>query len=105
MVVLAGPDGAGKSTLFETRVAPRFAGSVVNAALIQRHELSDPSPEGAYGAAQIASQRRDTLMAQRKSFAIETVVSHPSKLELVTRARDLGYDIVVLHSGVDQADL
>ncbi|MCH8488641.1 MAG: hypothetical protein LAT81_01760 [Oceanicaulis sp.] len=47
MILLAGPNGAGKSTLYHTRVAPAFAGSFINADIIQRDELADQSPQAA----------------------------------------------------------
>jgi len=62
MIVLAGPNGAGKSTLYATRVAPGFAGPFINADIIQRNELRDPSPEASYEAARIASSRRAAIV-------------------------------------------
>ncbi|WP_181160001.1 hypothetical protein [Sandaracinobacter neustonicus] len=44
LIVLAGPNGADKSTLYATRVAPLFAGPFINADIIQRDELGDPLP-------------------------------------------------------------
>jgi predicted ABC-type ATPase len=55
MIVLAGPNGAGKSTLYESRIASSFAGPFINADIIQRDELRDPSPAASYEAASIAS--------------------------------------------------
>ena len=104
-MVLAGPNGAGKSTLYTTRVAPAFAGPFVNADLIQRDELRDPSMSAAYAAARIAEDRRRTLLSQGRSFATETVFSHPSKLAILETARARGYLVVVLHVGVDSPDL
>ena len=105
MILLAGPNGAGKSTLYRTRVAPAFAGPFVNADLIQRDELHDPSPAAAYRAAEIAEARRREIMARRGDLATETVFSHPSKLELVERARGAGYAVWVMHVGVEDADI
>jgi len=105
MVLIAGPNGAGKTTLYETRVAPVFFGPFVNADLIQRDELGDPSPDAAYRAARIAETRRNECLARGKSFATETVFSHPSKLELVRQAKVQGFAVVLLHVGVATADL
>lgn len=104
-MLLAGPNGAGKSTLYQTRVAPSFAGPFVNADLIQRDELKDASMEASYRAAEIAAERRASLLDARKSFVTETVFSHPSKLDIITDARTRGYIIVVMHVGVDGPDL
>lgn len=105
LVLLAGPNGAGKSTLYQTRVAPSFAGPFINADIIQRDELRDPSMEAAYEAARIAGARRLELLEARRSFAAETVFSHPSKLEVIETARKRGYLIIVMHVGVDGPDL
>ena len=105
LVLLAGPNGAGKSTLYETRVAPSFAGPFINADLIQRDELKDPSMEASYRAAQIAAERRTRLLDDRKSFATETVFSHPSKLDIITEAQARGYMVIVMHVGVDDPEL
>ena len=105
LVLLAGPNGAGKSTLYQTRVAPRFAGPFINADLIQRDELGDPSMEASYRAARIAEARRGEMLDARRSFATETVFSHPSKLEIITAARAHGYRVIVMHVGVDSPDL
>ena len=43
--VIAGPNGAGKSTFYETVVRPTTDAPFVNADLIQRDELVDPSPK------------------------------------------------------------
>lgn len=105
MIVLAGPNGAGKSTLYETRVAPSFAGPFINADIIQRDELRDPSPKASYEAANIATSRRADYLARGRDFVTETVFSHPSKLELIDEARNLGFTVIVMHVGVDTPDL
>ena len=105
LVLLAGPNGAGKTTLYQTRVAPSFAGPFVNADLIQRDELNDASMAASYRAAEIAAERRTSLLDARKSFATETVFSHPSKLDVITDARIRGYIIIVMHVGVNDPDL
>jgi len=105
LVLLAGPNGAGKSTLYETRVAPSFAGPFINADVIQREELKDASMEASYKAAGIARDRRSEMLAAGKSFATETVFSHPSKLEIVEDAQARGYIVIVMHVGVDSAEL
>ena len=105
LVLLAGPNGAGKSTLYQTRVAPSFAAPFINADLIQTDELKDASMEASYRAAEIAAERRAGLLEAHKSFATETVFSHPSKLDIITDARARGYVVIVMHVGVDDPDL
>lgn len=105
IVVLAGPNGAGKSTLYEARIAPSFAGPFINADIIQRDELRDPSLDASYDAAKIASSRRADFLAQGRDFVTETVFSHPSKLELIDDARARGFTVIMMHVGVDTPDI
>lgn len=95
--LVVGPNGAGKSTFVEQRLAPLLPNSVfVNADVIAKDRWPDAAEEHSYEAAQIAATIRGTLIEQGESFIAETVFSHPSKLELIDRARKAGY-VVVLH--------
>ena len=105
LALLAGPNGAGKTTLYETYVAPSLRAPFVNADLIQRDELRDPSPEASYRAARIADERRDAYLAAGRSFVTETVFSHPSKVALVRAAKARGFVVILFHIGVASADL
>ncbi len=105
LAILAGPNGAGKSTLYETRLAPSLSVPFVNADLIQRDELEDTNIAIAYKAAKIAAQRREEFLQQRRSFATETVFSHPSKLDLIKKAKGFGYRVMLFHVNVDTPDL
>lgn len=105
LIVLAGPNGSGKSTLYETRIAPTFSAPFVNADIIQRDELGENDMNAAYKAAQIAADRRDTLLAERRSFATESVFSHPSKLDLIEAGKRLGYRVMLFHVCVEDPDL
>ena len=105
MIVLAGANGTGKSTLYATRVAPNFSGPFINADIIQRDELGDASPDAAYEAARIAADRRQDFLSRGEDFVTETVFSHPSKMDLIYAARAKGFDIVLMHIGVDSPDI
>ena len=105
LFLIAGPNGAGKSTFYDTVLAQRIAAPFINADIIQRDELQDPSPRASYRAAEIAEQRRRDAIAEGRTFVMETVFSHPSKLALLRYARAAGYRIVVFHIGLQSADL
>lgn len=78
--VLAGPNGAGKSTLYRALVAPRHPGLPLA----------------------VGDEARLARLALCESFATETAFSHPSKLELLARARDLGFGIALYIVCVDE---
>lgn len=105
LFLLAGPNGAGKTTFYETVLKARVYAPFVNADIIQRDELGNRSVKAAYEAARIADARRRALVEARRSFVMETVFSHPSKLEFLHQARRVDYRLVVFHLHVASPDL
>lgn len=106
MYMIAGPNGAGKSTLYETRIKPVLRGvPFINADVIQRDEIKDPSMQAAYKAAQIAEQRRQAYLAEGRSFVSESTFSHESKLTLIHEAKRAGFRVVLYHVNVRSADM
>jgi predicted ABC-type ATPase len=94
--LIAGPDGAGKSTFVEFTLAPLLAGSVfVNADEIAQQRWPQDPAEHAYEAALIAAETRAKLIELGRPFIAETGFSHPSKLELVDTAHAAGYTVVL----------
>ena len=103
--VIAGPNGAGKSTLYRDVIAPRVSATFINADLIQRDELGDPSMGASYKAAEIAENRRRDYLKQGLSFVTESTFSHPSKLDLIEDAQQAGFRVVLYHVNVRSPDL
>lgn len=94
--LLAGPNGSGKSTCVDRVLGPATGLPFVNADRIAAEQWPGAESENAYEASRIAADRRELLIADRRSFLTETVFSHPSKVDLVQRAVDQGY-LVTLH--------
>ena len=99
--LLAGPNGAGKSTLYraslEAGLIPAEA-TLVNADLHEAAHLqhiAQPARRSQM-ARQWADAQRAACLAAGDSFVSETVVSHPSKLDLLVAARTAGFSIVLL---------
>lgn len=94
--LLVGPNGAGKTTFFEHVLGPATHLPFINADLIAKREW--PGAEEAHGheAAALAEQARAAAIAKQRSFAAETVFSHPSKIALIRTAQAAGY-LVYLH--------
>lgn len=105
MFMLAGPNGAGKSTLYETRIKPIVGAPFINADVIQRDELQDPTMQASYKAAEIAEARRRAHLADGKSFVSESTFSHESKLALIDEAKAAGFRVVMYHVNVRSAEL
>jgi predicted ABC-type ATPase len=66
---------------------------LVNADLIAGERWPEDPAAHAYEAAKLAAAERRSLVEERRSFATETVFSHPSKLDLLREAREAGYRI------------
>jgi predicted ABC-type ATPase len=102
--LLAGGNGAGKSSFHRLFLAPRGV-AMVNADRIAR-TLSPGAPEGAsYDAAAQAEILRDDLLARGASFCLETVFSHVSKVDFLARAKAQGYQIIVVFIHVEPVEL
>ncbi|QKT06752.1 zeta toxin family protein [Gordonia sp. X0973] len=94
--LVAGCNGAGKSSLIHAFLLPRLpASAYVNADDIATRQWPDSAEEMSYEAASIAAKTRNSLIDSGRSLIAETVFSHPSKLELVDRAHLRGFRVVM----------
>ncbi len=91
--LLAGSNGAGKTTYVTRVLQPVTHLRFVNADVIAAERWPDSAQEHAYDASRAAAEERDRLLAERTSFITETVFSHPSKVDLVRQAAGLGYRV------------
>ncbi len=89
--LVVGPNGAGKTTFYEEILLPATRLPFINADLIARQRWPDDASAHAYEAAKEAAELRRGAIADRRSFATETVFSHPSKLDLLRAAGAAGY--------------
>lgn len=95
LLVFAGPNGSGKSTLTNYLIAAGIDfGEYINPDEIAA-TLDMPEPQRSRQAQQIADFQRDRCLLSGQSFTFETVMSHPSKVELMVRAEDAGYEVTV----------
>lgn len=100
VIALAGSNGAGKSTFYESHLADgglRF---------INADELSTSLGLSAYEAAALAGSIRRELVAQRESFIFETVLSDPvgEKVGQLAAYVELGYTVVLIFIHIDSAE-
>lgn len=101
--LIAGPNGAGKSTLHD-RVISILPFDFVNADHIAAAVWPGDEERHGHDAAALAERARNDKLTKGESFIAETVFSHPSKLDLIQRAPDVGY-AVTLHVVVIPEDL
>jgi predicted ABC-type ATPase len=102
--ILAGGNGAGKSTFYDKFLANRGI-TFVNADLIAKDIDAENLENLNYKAATIAAQLRDDLLEQGISFCYETVFSHESKIDFVGKAIARGYEIILVYIHLDNPEL
>lgn len=107
--LLTGPNGAGKSSLYRALVAENLIDATlefVNADIYERDHLKrTKSPlKRTEAARKWAEDRRSALLQSKASFVSETVFSHESKIELIERAKQAGYQIVLYVVAVDNTE-
>ena len=100
VIALAGSNGAGKSTFYESFLADaglRFVNADV---------LSASLEVSAYEAAELATSIRTALVARRESFVFETVLSDPvgEKVLQLESYAVLGYTVVLIFIRIDDAE-
>jgi predicted ABC-type ATPase len=102
--VLAGGNGAGKSTFYNLYLS-KYGIKFVNADLIAK-DLDSENPEGlSYHAATLAAQIREDLISQGVSFCFETVFSHESKIDFLARAKANSYTIILVYIHLSDSSL
>ena len=106
LIVLAGSNGAGKSTFFRQILAP-LGLHFVNADLLAKELNPDDPSAVAYEAAALADQERRQLLEMGESFCMETVFSDPvgDKLHFLKDARTVGYQVVLIFIGIESVEL
>ena len=78
LLIVAGPNGSGKTTVTERGLAHEWFGGCeyINPDIIARDEFGDWSSDSAVRkAADVAQERRERAVRERRSLAFETVFS------------------------------
>ncbi len=94
--VLAGGNGAGKSTFYKLYLA-QYGLIFVNADVIAKDMNSENTEGLSYQAAILATKIREDLISQGVSFCFETVFSHESKIDFLAQAKANGYTIILIY--------
>lgn len=94
--VLAGGNGAGKSTFYNLYLA-KYGIKFVNADLIAKDINLGNTESISYHAATMAAKIREDLISRGVSFCFETVFSHESKIDFLARAKANGYRIILVY--------
>lgn len=105
--VFAGPNGAGKSTLMRhAKVADYLP--VINADdIAEGLRLESPGRSEAETIAQAGREaiaRRNRLLNEKRSFAIETTLTGHSELRLMQAAKESGYEVRLIYTKISGAE-
>ncbi len=105
LVVIAGPNGSGKTTFYDTFIAP-FRLPYVNADLIAKELAANGGKTGNYDAAKAAERKRRELLATKRSFCMETVFSDTvgGKRKFFRDAQKSGYGVLLIFIGLDHVE-
>ena len=94
LLVVAGPNGSGKTTVTERGLAHEWFGgcTYINPDNIARDQFGDwNSPSAVLQAAQLAQQLRQECVREQRSLAFETVFSGADKISFLRKAYAAGY--------------
>jgi predicted ABC-type ATPase len=101
LLMIAGPNGAGNTTLTQHLLRKDIdLGEYINPDDIAAG-LTGTLAERTKQAQLIADKRRDECIRTKQSFSFETVMSHPSKIEILVRAKEAGYIVLLYFVGTD----
>lgn len=104
LLVIAGPNGSGKTTITERLRADHWSEGVeyLNPDDVARDRFGDwNSPDAVMKAASWTQARREALLADRLGIAFETVFSGDDKVEFLHRARRAGYFLRLFFIGTE----
>jgi predicted ABC-type ATPase len=101
IIALAGSNGAGKSTFYETKLA-QLGWSFINADLLAKARGIDP-----YAAAEVAHHLRCDAITRGESFIFETVLSDPhgEKVEFLKQTAGNGYNVILCFIAIRDPEL
>jgi predicted ABC-type ATPase len=101
VLIVAGPNGAGKTTLTKSLHQRGIdLGEYINPDDIA-DELQGTYDERVARAQAIADHRREACIEAKRSFSFETVMSHPSKIDILVRAKEAGFFVQLFFVGTD----
>ena len=94
LIVIAGPNGSGKTTITKRVIHHAWADSCeyINPDEIAQNVFGDWNDKAAVlKAVQYAEQRRNELLANRQDIIFETVLSSQGKVDFIRKAKEEGY--------------
>lgn len=104
MILLAGINGAGKSTFYDEFLLGLKL-PFINADRIALQLWPQEAELRAYEAGEAAARLRKQSLEAGQSFVTETVFSHVSKVDLMRDARRAGYRVILIYIHLDGPEM
>ena len=89
LIIFAGPNGSGKSSVTEEY-------PLKNIKYINADDIAANEKISNLDAAIKATQQREDALKNKKSFAFETVMSMPDKIDLMAKAKEAGFNVKLI---------
>lgn len=104
LIVVAGPNGSGKTTITSEVLASEWLEDAVyiNPDNVAQDKFGDwNSPDAVRRAALFCERWREDCLVNGKSLIFETVMSAPDKLDFIRRAKQAGYFVRIFFIGTE----
>ena len=100
LYIIAGANGSGKSTL-ASELLPSENLEFLNADDVAEEICPDNIESVKIKAGKIVLKRLESLFDSKKSFAIETTLSGKNHIKTIKKAKELGYQVILIYSYLD----
>jgi len=105
LLILAGPNGCGKTTIADFMVRSGKLGLFLNADLIARGLENDQSNGGQIESGRVMLERLHTAIQSKTSISFETTLSGRTWLRLISDAKRQGFEITICYVAVNSPNL
>lgn len=108
MIVIAGPNGSGKTSVTRKLLHHEWTEGTlyINPDEIAQNIFGDwNSPDAVYKAAKYSESLRESCLKDKKSFVFETVMSSPEKVDFIIRAKEAGFFIRLFFISTDHPSI
>lgn len=103
LYIIAGANGSGKSTL-ASELLPTKNLEFLNADEVAKEICPKRIESVKIQAGKIVLEKLDKFLNSGKSFAIETTLAGKNHIKTIQKAKDLGYQVVLIYSYLDNSD-